>query len=77
MQRAPRKYLLDGGEKDWDDLLPNVAMDYRKTKRKAVGFSPSFLILRRDPIFQFRLQHLEEEELDPPATTFRLQVFLY
>ena len=30
----------------------------------------------RDPIFQSRLQHLEEEELGPTAAATQLQVFL-
>ena len=76
MKRALRKCLLDGGGVDWDELLPYIAMGYRMTKQKAVGYSPYFLMFGRDPIFQSRLQHLQEAELDPYTTQEQLQIFL-
>ena len=72
MKRALRKCLLDGGGEDWDELLPYVAMGYRMSKQKSVGYSPYFLMFGRDPIFLSRVQHLQEEELDPTATTAEL-----
>ena len=75
MERALRKCLLDGGGKDWDELLPCVAMGYRVSRQKSVSYSTLFLKFGRDPIFQSRLQYLEEE-LDPVATITQLQVFL-
>ena len=32
------KCLLDGGGKDWDELLPYVAMGYQMSKYKAMGY---------------------------------------
>ena len=55
MKRALRKCLLDNGGEEWDELLPYVAMGYRMSKQKAVGYSPYFLMFGRDPIFQSRL----------------------
>ena len=75
MKRAVGKCRLDGGE-DWDELLPYVAMGYRMSKQKAVGYSLYFFMFGRGPIFQSRLQHLEEEELDPAAVATELRVFL-
>ena len=40
---------LTGG-KDWDELLPYVAMGYIMSKKKTLGFSPYFLMFGRDPI---------------------------
>ena len=42
---------VDGGGKDWDQLLPYVAMDYRMSREKAMGYSPFFLMFGRDPSF--------------------------
>ena len=50
MKRALRKCLLDGGGEEWDELLPYIAMGYRMSKQKAVGYSPYFLMFGRDPI---------------------------
>ena len=76
MKRALHECLLNGGGKDWDELLPYVAMGYRMSRQIAVGYSSYFLIFGRDPIFQSRLQHLEEEELDRAVVATHLQVFL-
>ena len=43
MKRSLRKCLLDGGGKDWDELLPYIAMGYRMSRQKALGYSPYFL----------------------------------
>ena len=58
MKRALQKGLLDGGGKDWDEILPYVAMGYRMSKRKSLGYSPYFLMSGRDPILQSRHQPL-------------------
>ena len=65
MKMGLRKCLLDGGGKEWDELLPYIAMGYRMTKQKSLGYSPYFLMFGRDPIFQSRHQPVCEEELDP------------
>ena len=54
MKRALRKCLCDGGGEEWDELLPYIAMGYRMSKQKSVGYSPYFLMFGRDPIFQSR-----------------------
>ena len=51
MNRALRKCLLDGGGGDWNELLPHIAMGYRMSKQKAVGYNHYFLMFGRDPIF--------------------------
>ena len=51
-------------------------MGYRMSKQKALGYSLYFLMFGRDPIFQSRLQHLQERELDLNVTEGRLQIFL-
>ena len=76
MKRALRKCLCDGGGKEWDELLPYIAMGYRMTKQKAVGYSPYFLMFGRDPIFQSRLQLSHEMELDMDPTAEKLSAFL-
>ena len=69
MKLSLRKCLLYDGEMDWDELLPHVAMGYRMSRQKVVGYSPYLLMFGRDPIFQSRLQHLEEKEVDPVSCT--------
>ena len=76
MKRALRKCLLDGGGKDWDEILPYVAMGYRMSKQKSLGNSPYFLTFGRDPILQSRHQPLGEELLNTEATVAELQTFL-
>ena len=51
MKRALRKCLCDRGGQQWDELLPYIAMGYRMSKQKSVGYSPYFLMFGRDPIF--------------------------
>ena len=58
MKRALRKCLCDGGGVDWDEILPYLAMGYRMSKQKAVGYSPYILMFGRDPIIQSRLQSI-------------------
>ena len=76
MKMGLRKCLLDGGGKDWEELLPYIAMGYRMTKQKTLGYNPYFLMFGRDPIFQSRHQPECEEKLDPTVLAARLQVFL-
>ena len=64
-RKALRKCLLGSGRKDWNEMLPHIAMGYKMS----VGYGPYFLMFGRDPIFQSILQPLEDEELDPAATT--------
>ena len=56
MTRALCKCLCDGGGEQWDELLPYIAMGYRMSKQKSVGYSPYFLMFGRDPIFPSRHQ---------------------
>ena len=56
MKMGLKKCLLDGGGKDWDELLPYIAMGYGMTKQKSLGYIPYFLMFGRDPIFQSRHQ---------------------
>ena len=76
MKMGLRKCLLDGGGKNWDELLPCIAMGYRMTKQKSLGYNPYFLMFGRGPIFPSRHQTECEEELDPTVLVARLQVFL-
>ena len=55
MKGGLRKCLLDGGEEQWDEILPYVAMGYRMSKQKSSGYSPYFLMFGRDPIIRSRL----------------------
>ena len=50
MKIGLRKCLLNGGGKEWDELLPYIAMGYRMTKQKSLGYSPYFVMFGRDPI---------------------------
>ena len=75
MKRALRKCLLDGGGEEWDELLPYVAMGYRMSKQKAVGYSPYFLMFGRDPIIQSRLQESQAEVLDLETNVTQFQNF--
>ena len=44
MKMGMRKCLLDRGGKDWNELLPYIAMGYKMTKQKSQGYSPYFLM---------------------------------
>ena len=72
MKMGLRKCLLDGGGKEWDELLLYIAMGYRMTRHKSLRYSPYFLMFGRDPIFQSRYQPECEEELDPNLPAARL-----
>ena len=50
MKMGLKKCLRDGGGKDWDKLLPYIAMGYRMTKQKFLVYNPYFLMFGRDPI---------------------------
>ena len=63
-----------GGGQQWDELLPYIAMGYRMTKQKSVGYSPYFLMFGRDPIFQSRHQPMVELTLD--LSDEEMRVFL-
>ena len=76
MKRGLRKCLLDGGGRDWDELLPYVAMGYRMSKQKSLGCSPYYLMFGKDPILQSRHQLMAEEPLNQEATTAHMELFL-
>ena len=52
---------------EWDDVLPYVSMGYRMSKQKSTCYSPYFLLYGREPLFQARIQHLENDMIDPQA----------
>ena len=62
------------GGQQWDELLPYIAMAYRMSKQKFIGYSPYFLMFGRDPIFQSRHQPTLELIADP--SNEELRVFL-
>ena len=74
MKRSLRKSLCDGGGLRWDELLPYVAMGYKMSTQKSLGYSPYFLLFGRDPIFQAR--HHAMGELEEEPTDEQMQVFL-
>ena len=75
MKRALRKCLCDGGGEDWVQILSYVAMGYRMSKQKAVGYNPYFLMFGRDPILQSRLQIMQSEALRVDPTKEELTAF--
>lgn len=75
IKQALRKCLLDGGGKDWGELLPYMAMGHRMSMHATVGYTPYSLMFGRDRIFKSKLHHLEEG-LDPIAASTQVQVFL-
>ena len=52
---------------EWDDVLPYVMMGYRMSKQKSTGYSPYFLLYGREPLFQSRIQQLENDMIDTPV----------
>ena len=76
MKQSLLKSLLDKGGKEWDELLPYVAMGYRMTKQKSLGFSPYFLLYGREPTFLARHQDLVEGVFDPKVGAAEMQTFL-
>ena len=62
MKRSLRKSLCDGGGLRWDELPPYVAMGYKMSTQKSLGYSPYFLLFGRDPIFQARQYSMVEKE---------------
>ena len=74
MKRSLRKSLCDGGGLRWDELLPYVAMGYRMSTQKSLGYSPYFMLFGRDPIFQAR--HHAMGDLVKEPSDEEMQVFL-
>ena len=74
MKRALRECLCDAGGENWEELLPYIAMGYRMSKHKAVGYPPYFLMFGRDAILQARHQPVMELEADPSDE--EMEVFL-
>ena len=74
MKRSLRKSLCDGGGLRWDELLPYVAMGYRMSTQKSLGYSPYFLLFGRDPIFQAR--HHAMGDLKKEPSDEEMQIFL-
>ena len=76
MKRAVRQCLCDEVGVDWDEILPYVAMGYRMSKQKAIGYSPYFLMFGRHPIIQSRLHAILSEDLGIDPTEEELRAFL-
>ena len=74
MKRALRKCLCDGGGEQWDELLPYIAMGYRMSTQKSVGYSPYFLMFGRDPITPSRHQPFQELPMD--VSDEEMKIFL-
>ena len=53
-------------------MLPYIAMGYKMSKQKAVGYSPYFLMFGRDPIFTSRHQPFHELPADPSDEEMRV-----
>ena len=64
MKRALRKCLCDARGENKEELMPYIAMGYRMSRQKAMGYSPSFLMFGRDGILQARHQPVMELEAD-------------
>ena len=68
LKHGLRRCLLDNTSNlEWDDVLPYVSMGYRMSKQKSTGYSPYFLLYGREPLFQARIQHLENDMIDPQS----------
>ena len=66
LKQGLRRCLLDNTSNlEWDDVLPYVSMGYRMSKQKSTGYSPYFLLYGREPLFQARIQQLENDMIDP------------
>ena len=63
MKHGLRKTLLERAATDWDLVLPYVAMGYKMTQRKALGYSPYYILFGRHPIFPARIQALEGQAM--------------
>jgi hypothetical protein len=67
---ALRKYALDRDVKDWDVMLPFIAMGYRMSRQSSLSsFSPYYLLYGRDPILGVSLQRrcAPVVDLDDPS----------
>ena len=58
-----RKSVLERCATDWDLVLPYVAMGYKMTQQRAVGYNPYFILFGRHPIFPAKIQELEDQPL--------------
>ena len=66
LKQGLRRCLLDNTSNlEWDDVLPYVSMGYRMSKQKSIGYSPYFLLYGSEPLFQARIQQLENDMIDP------------
>ena len=74
MKRALRKCLCDARGENWEELLPYIAMGYRMSKQKNVGYSPYFLMFGRDAIMQAK--HWPTLELETDPSDAEMEVFL-
>ena len=63
MKRSLRKSLAEEAVEDWDLILPYVAMGYRMTQHRALGYSPYYLLYGRHPIFPAKIQGLEGKQM--------------
>ena len=72
MKRGLRKSLQGVDVGEWDRVLPYVAMGYRMTVQRALGYSPYFLLFGRHPIFPAKVQELEKVHMgDDPEEVRR------
>ena len=60
MKQSLRKSVLERCAADWDLVLPYVAMGYRMTQQRALGYSPYFILYGRHPIFPAKIQDVED-----------------
>ena len=68
--------LLDKSKTEWDLYMPYIAMGYRMSKQAAVGYSPYCLLYGRHPIFQARIQDLEDAPLPDSDNAEALGLFV-
>ena len=64
-----KKSLSEHAASDWDLILPYVAMGYRMTIQKSLGYSPYYILFGRHPIFPAKIQECEHQgrpNLDDP-----------
>lgn len=71
---ALRKYLLEGGGKDSDELLPYVAMGYKMAKQNPWATVLTFLCLARIQYFKAHYNHFKKRSW---THTLQLSVYKY
>jgi hypothetical protein len=64
VKQSLRKLCEERVTKQWDLLLPWVALGYRCSKQSSTGFSPYELLYGRQPVFPSAVQPKMEEPLD-------------